>query len=179
MLSIMGRSTYEERPLGVMRAGKAANSHDTIAWATTYARWCFRNKGNTAYTDNICDVYDVMAALNATRLNTTHVRNKIRPRMIAALVKRSGLLPPTESMLTLHEIVHVCDQVEEVGAPRVSSLYKFERMNLVLKQLLQNHAKGESFELPMSYYVKLCYITTTMLYYVILRQLCTKCHIMS
>ena len=128
--------------MGVMKSGKAANSHDTIQWATVYSRWCFRNKGSARYTNNICDIFDILAQLNATRLNAQKVQTVIKPRLISALVERCGLLPPSECMLTLHEVIHVCDQVIEVGAPRVSTLYKFERMNHVLKEMLQNSAKG-------------------------------------
>lgn len=143
MLQIIGSCSFEERPLGVMKAGRAGNSHDTIYWATVYARWCFRGKGSVPHRDNILDIYDIMASLCATRLNAKQVKEVLKPRLIAALVKRAGLLPPTECMLTLHEMIHICEQVEEVGVPRVSSLYKFERMNHILKELLKNHSKGK------------------------------------
>ena len=154
MHKIIGACTFEERPLGVMKAGKASNSHDTIFWATTYARWCFRNKGCVTYTKNICEIFDIMGSLGATRLNAQQVRDVIKPKIIAAMVQRAGLLPPTECMLTLHELLHICDQVAEVGVPRVSSLYKFERMNHILKELLQNHAKGKC--VVTSFYVFSC-----------------------
>ena len=73
------------------------------------------------YTENLLEIFDIMAALNATRLNVRDIKENLWPRLIEALVRRSGLLPPTESMLTLHELVHICDQVDEVGVPRVSS----------------------------------------------------------
>jgi hypothetical protein len=139
---IIGSSTFEERPRCVFKAGKAANSHDTIYWAATYARWCMRNKGSAVYRENICGIFDIMAALNSARLNKKEVRDTLRPRLIKLLIERAGLLPPTESMLTLHELLHVVDQVEEVGVPRVNTLFKFERMNHILKQLLKNNAKG-------------------------------------
>lgn len=148
MLKIIGSCTFEERPLRVMRAGNASNSHDTIFWATVYARWCFRGKGNRVYIDNICDIFDIIASLGATRLNVKHVRDILKPRLINAMVHRAGLLPPTECMMTLHELLHVCDQVKEIGVPRVSSLYKFERMNHILKELLKNKARGN----VVSYY---------------------------
>jgi hypothetical protein len=145
MHKIIGKCTYEERPLHVMRRGKASNSHDTIFWAMTYARWCFRKKGSQVYIENICEVLDIISMLNATRLNIQYITEVIKPKLIKALVRRVGLLPPSECMLTLHELLHICDQVVEVGVPRVSSLYKFERMNHVLKSVLHNAAKGNVF----------------------------------
>jgi hypothetical protein len=143
MFKVIGKCSYEERPLGVMRSGKAGkSSHDTIFWAMTYARWCFRNKGCAVYTDNICDIFDILSTLNSGRLNGTHVINVLKPKLIKLLVARAGLLPPSECPLTLHELLHICDQVLEIGVPRMSSLFKFERMNLMLKKLLKNAAKG-------------------------------------
>jgi hypothetical protein len=50
MRLVIGPYTYEDCPQGVMKAGKADNSHDTIFWATVYARrWCFRSKGGPVY----------------------------------------------------------------------------------------------------------------------------------
>ena len=165
MKRIIGACSYEERPMGVMKSGKAANSHDTIQWATVYARWCFRKKGSARYTNNVCDIFDILAQLNATRLNAQRVQNVLRPRLISALVERCGLLPPSECMLTLHEVIHVCDQVIEVGAPRVSTLYKFERMNHVLKEMLKNSAKGLSFYVHFtSFYVHFTYNPLTPFY---------------
>ena len=141
MLKIIGRSIYEERPLNVMRAGKAKNSHDTILWAMTYARWCLRDKGCDVYTDNMCKVFDILSMLNSGRIKGSDVTSLLKPNLIHECVKRAGILPPSECPLTLHESLHICDQVSEMGAPRMSSLYKFERMNHILKSLLQNSAK--------------------------------------
>jgi hypothetical protein len=146
MHKVIGKCSYEERPLNVMRAGKAKKCHDTILWGMTYTRWCLREKGcPPVYTDNILDILDIMSQLNSGRLNVKKVVEIIKPKLIALLVARAGLLPPSECMLTLHEILHICDQVAEVGVPRMSSLYKFERMNLVLKKLLKNAAQGNNY----------------------------------
>ena len=62
--------------------------------------------------------------------------------LIEMLILRSGLVPPSECTITLHELVHVCDQVQEIGAPRYSTIYKFEKVNHLLKSLCMNKAKG-------------------------------------
>jgi hypothetical protein len=169
MRLVIGSYTYEDCPQGVMKAGKANNSHDTIFWATVYARWCFRSKGGPVYTENLLEIFDIMAALNATRLNVRDIKENLRPRLIKALVRRSGLLPPTESMLTLHELVHICDQVDEVGVPRVSSLYKFERMNHILKDLLQNRGKGKTLLCLSMFFMSFINYVHFMTFYVFLR----------
>jgi len=155
MLKIIGRSIYEERPLHVMRAGKAKNSHDSILWAMTYARWCLRDKGCQVYTDNMCEVFDILSMLNSGRLKGNDVSDVLKPSLIAACVARAGILPPSECRITLHELLHICDQVSEMGAPRMSSLYKFERMNHILKSLLKNSAKGPFILFHV--HVKTCY----------------------
>lgn len=105
-------------------------------------RWCLRKKGDSKYINNICDIFDLFARLHASRLNSTLLVTELRSKLVSLLVTRSGLVPPSECTITLHEIMHVFDQIAEVGVPRMSSLYKFERMNHILKELLQNNAKG-------------------------------------
>ena len=52
------------------------------------------------------------------------------------------MMPPSEATMTFHELFHIVNQREDVGCPRHSTLYKFERMNKVLKRNLKNTAKG-------------------------------------
>jgi hypothetical protein len=157
MTKVIGKCSFEERPSNVMRAGKAKKCHDTIFWGMTYARWCLRDKGCPVYMENILDILDIMSQLHSGRMHLKNVVEVIKPKLVALLVARAGLLPPSECMLTLHEILHICDQVVEVGVPRMSSLYKFERMNLVLKKLLKNAAQGNSIYF-MSIYVDLRFL---------------------
>ena len=98
---IIGSFTYDERPQGVMKAGKASNSHDTIFWATTYARWCLRNKGSKAHIENMCNIFDILATLNSARIKVEYVTDVLKPMLIDLLIERAGLLPPSECMLTL------------------------------------------------------------------------------
>ena len=107
-------------------------------------RWCLRKMGDSKYIDNICDIFDIFTSFHASRLDARLVCSVLRTRLISALVTRSGLVPPSECTITLHEVMHICDQIAEIGVPRVSCLYKFERMNHILKALMQNNAKGLS-----------------------------------
>jgi hypothetical protein len=52
----------------VMKAGKGENTHDTLEWAFTYARWCWRGLGTRVYIDNILDIFDVLNILTASTL---------------------------------------------------------------------------------------------------------------
>jgi hypothetical protein len=123
-----------------MRGKKAKRCHDTIYWATVYSRWLLRDRGPVV--DNILDIFDVMAILNSNRLNVKTIMESTYKNLIDLLITRSGLVPPSECCITLHELLHICDQVEEIGAPRYSTLYKFEKINKLLKSICFNKAKG-------------------------------------
>jgi hypothetical protein len=64
----------------------------------------------------------------------------LKTKYIGLLADRLGLLPSSESTLTSHDILHIFDEITIVGLPRYRNLFKFERMNSVLKQLLKNKA---------------------------------------
>ena len=61
------------------------------------------------------------------------------------LTDRSDTLPPSECTITLHELEHEVDQSLTIGVPRFSNLYKFEKINKILKSMLKNVAKGFPF----------------------------------
>jgi hypothetical protein len=140
MTKLIGACSSEEVPLNIMRAGHMKRSHDTIHWANTFSNWCLSNVG--PYTDNIIELFDIMSILNSSRIHGPTLKTVVYPRLIDALIKRSGLVPPSECCVTLHEMIHICEQVHEIGNPRNSLLYKFEKMNKVLKSFLNNNAKG-------------------------------------
>jgi hypothetical protein len=54
------------------------------------------------------------------------------------LIEHSMLFPPSESTYALHEIIHVCSQIEKTGPPRFNCLFMFERVNLFLKRMIKN-----------------------------------------
>ena len=137
---VIGSFTSEEMTKDIMRAGHMNRSHDTIHWANTYAQWCLGKSGPC--TDNILEIFDIISILNANNLHGPTMQHKILPRLIDALIIRSGLVPPSECCVTLHEMMHVCEQVLQIGTPRNSLLYKFEKLNKILKGFLQNAAKG-------------------------------------
>ena len=103
-------------------------------------------------------MFDIIATLQASRFSNQEVQHVLKKRLVQVLTRRAGLLPPSECMLTLHELIHVCDQVYEVGTPRVSSLYKFERMNHILKELLKNKARGSIIAVYCYLLTYYCYL---------------------
>lgn len=141
---VVGTCSSRQLPKSVLKKGKARNSHDTIYWATTWARWCLRGKGSKDHVDNLCQIFDIIGVLNSSHLHMKQVRNELYPELISAIVTRSGLVPPSEATIVQHELVHVCSQVWDQGLPRMSTLYKFERINLFLKKLLKNKAAGNN-----------------------------------
>ena len=146
MSKVIGQYKFDDIPKGVMRKGSGRNSHDTILWATTWAPWCLRHKlddGNCGpYVKNILEIFDIMGMLNSSSLKIENFHVDFTYRLREAIVTRSGLMPPSECTMTLHELMHTCDQVLEQGVSRVSTLFKFERVNHFLKTLLQNNASG-------------------------------------
>jgi len=143
---VIGQYCSDEVPQSVMKRGSGRNSHDTILWATTWAPWCLRHKLDDAncqpYVENILEMFDIMGMLHSSTLRVDKFNEDFILRLQDALVRRSGLMPPSESTMTLHELMHTCHQVLEQGVTRVSTLFKFERVNHFLKTLLQNKAAG-------------------------------------
>ena len=123
-----------------MQGHKASRSHDTIYWASVYSRWLLRDRCRVI--ENILNIFEIMTTLNSNKLHVPTIKNVIYLELIELLITRSGLVPPSECSITLHELLHIAQQVEEVGAPRYSILYKFEKVNRLLKQLHDNAAKG-------------------------------------
>ena len=146
MNKVIGQYKCDEVPKGVMKKGSGRNSHDTILWATTWAPWCLRHKledpTTRPYIENVLDIFDIMGMLNSSSLRADKFDEDFMLRLLDAVVMRSGLMPPSDSTMTLHELMHTCDQVLEQGVSRVSTLFKFERVNHFLKTLLQNNALG-------------------------------------
>ena len=140
MQRVLGAWKCDEVARFIMRSGGAQKSHDTIQWAETFAQRSLGNK-NT-YTDNLLNIYNIMGILNASRLHVPTVTTDVRDNLLKALTTRSGLVPLSECTVTLHEMMHLIDQVQEVGSCRHSTLFKFEKMNKVMKGCVKNTAKG-------------------------------------
>ena len=61
----------------VMKAGKGENTHDTLEWAFTYARWCWFGLGqgrSRIYIDNILQIFDTLCIMTASHLKMDSVR---------------------------------------------------------------------------------------------------------
>ena len=76
-----------------------------------------------------------MGLLHSSSLKIDKFNEDFMKRLLDAVVLRSGLMPPSESTMTLHELMHTCDQILDQGLTRVSTLFKFERVNHFLKSL--------------------------------------------
>ena len=139
---ILGGHEGDEFPKDVMRAGRAKKSHDTIFWATTFSAWCLRGFG--PYIDHVIHMFDHIGRLQGSSIATELVMegSDLRKEFVSSLVQREGMMPPSESTSTFHELFHLLDQMSDVGCPRYSTLYKFEKMNKILKRNLKNTAKG-------------------------------------
>jgi hypothetical protein len=54
------------------------------------------------------------------------------------LSDHDGLLPPTESTYAFHELAHIGQQITKCGPPVFSNMYKYERFNKYLKNIIKN-----------------------------------------
>jgi hypothetical protein len=145
MKRVLGAYTSEEVCPFIMRGGGAQKSHDTIFWAHTFAQWCLRDLSPQC--SNMLHILECMAGLNSSTLHLPLVENSIFPYLVSELTIREGFVPPSECCVTLHELIHCCQQVSEVGLCRHSTLYKFERVNKLMKHYVKNKAKGSCIRL--------------------------------
>ena len=72
----------------VMKAGKGDNTHDTLEWAFTYARWCWRGLGTRIYMDNNLDIFDLLNILTAStmKIETVCMMHSHMIRFIAIIL---------------------------------------------------------------------------------------------
>jgi hypothetical protein len=127
--------------------GGGTHSHDKLMFATLYAKSVLKNRGDEQVSNNILTLFDII-----TYLTNYSFKKEMIPRLVdkicSTLADREGLLPPSEATYAIHEIVHVAEQIPEAGPPMFSNLYKYERANKYLKNLIQNQKS------PMSSLVK-------------------------
>jgi hypothetical protein len=121
--------------------GGGKNSHDKILWATKYAKTCLIGKGYTSVTNNILDLFEIMDFLVGSEFSRSNMQEEFLPYVYQVLSIHEGELPISEASYTLHELLHVAQQVTENGPPILSSLFKHERQMKYLKSLMKNPTK--------------------------------------
>jgi hypothetical protein len=117
-----------------------ATSHDTILFATQYAHEVFEgiNTGSPHIMENMLDIFGVISHLCQYKFHPEHGVKKMSIYLKNLLSDREGLFPPCESTYPFHELVHVVEQILELGPPMMCSLFKYERKNRWLKGLIKN-----------------------------------------
>ena len=136
-----------EVPRDVMKYGRVGNSNDTIKYASNgWVSWALYNEENEdahtfPYTEIKIKLFDIMAKLSCGRILKSSLP-ELEKDLINVLIEHSALFPPTECTYTLHELVHIIKQIKDIGPPRYSTLFKFERVNLFIKKLIKqrNHS---------------------------------------
>ena len=146
MTRVIGQYKSNEIKTKVMKKGNKMNSHETIYWCSTWATWCFKDMVSEKLNATILDIFDIIGIMNSSQVSLVdhNKKNSLFNRLLLSVCTLSGLLPPNECTYTVHELIHLCLQIKDQGVPRVSNLYKFERVNLFLKNLLQNNASGKT-----------------------------------
>jgi hypothetical protein len=114
-----------------------STSHDKLVWATTYAHYVLSGKGNHTVTSNILTIFDLINILRGYEYDLEGIR-QLLGIVYCVLATHEGILPPSEATYTMHELVHIVQQIEDLGPPLMSSLFKYERQNKFLKDLIKN-----------------------------------------
>ena len=55
------------------------------------------------------DIFDVIGMLTSNKLSHKSI-NDINGILVGMIIERSGLVPPSECTITLHELLHLVDQ---------------------------------------------------------------------
>ena len=134
-----------EIPNKILRRGQARNSHDTIMYAINgWASWGFyntnifeRRREADIYISVKLRLFNCIASLFSGRIKKSSLVS-MNQELQNTLIEHSMLFPPSESTYALHEIIHVCSQIEKTGPPRFNCLFMFERVNLFLKRMIKN-----------------------------------------
>ena len=149
-------------PKRIYKKGHGRNSHETTQYAAHgWADWCMYDSTNAViepYLQVKLELFNLVSILNACRIRWSKV-NSVKDRLIDLLVEHSQLFPPVESTYALHEIVHICEQIPAIGPPYFNNLYQFERVNLHLKNMINNKNSG------IASIVK-CYAVSWLKYYI-------------
>ena len=149
-----------EVPRDVMKYGRVGNSHDTIKYATNgWVSWALYNEENEVahtypYTEVKIKLFDIMGKLSCGRILKSSLP-ELEIELINVLIEHSSLFPPTECTYTLHEIVHIIKQIKDIGPPRYSTLFKFERVNLFIKRMIKNRNHSLA-SITKNYLVRMC-----------------------
>ena len=125
-----------------MLRGKARNSHDTIqyaisGWATHSLHDFNLNAAVNIYKECKIKIFDIFSELFAGSIKKSKIK-ELRVRTIDCLIEHAAIFPQSECAYTLHEMQHIIDQIEYLGPPRYSTLYMYERVNLLLKRMIKN-----------------------------------------
>ena len=149
-----------EVPRDVMKYGRVGNSHDSIQYAINgWVSWALYNDDHETaltypYTEIKIKLFDIMGKLSCGRILKSSLP-EVEKELINILIEHSSLFPPTECTYTLHEIVHIIKQIKDIGPPRYSTLFKFERVNLFIKRMIKNRNHSLA-SITKNYSVRIC-----------------------
>jgi hypothetical protein len=129
-------------PVGLRRpflTGGGDYCHDKIIFATLYAPdlLSMTQSGSPLVTSNILEIFDLITHMTSYEFEISR-HHDFMERIYDILSIHEGLLPPSEATYTLHEMVHIAQQIPFCGPPLMVSMFKYERQNKYLKKLLKN-----------------------------------------
>jgi hypothetical protein len=121
----------------VMRFKGTKYSHKAIEWATIFAPWCWYQVGNPTIRQAYLNLFGLIAECQSFQFQASKLE-LLKHRVEDVLITLEGCLPPSESRITRHELIHVVESIMEIGPPKLNNMFKYERVNLYCKQLIKN-----------------------------------------
>jgi hypothetical protein len=123
-------------------------------WAT-WCLYCPEELVSDPYIENKLKLFDLLRILNSSRIKKVDVAS-LFVKTIDVLVEHSGLFSPVEQTYALHELVHIVQQITNVGPAKFNNLFMYERVNSTLKRMIKNKCNSMA-SIVKAYAVRLKY----------------------
>jgi 4-hydroxy-3-methylbut-2-enyl diphosphate reductase IspH len=118
---------------------------------TRYARMCLPHliPGNNRVLNNSLNFFDFISMACSDRFNLEYIEDELLPRLYEVLAEREGLLPGQECTFTIHEIVHVFQDIKELdfaSMPQKITLYSQTTKSTDKFYAIKNELIAKGFE---------------------------------
>ena len=124
-----------------------------------WAHWCLYSTEEDVsepYVANKLKLFNILRILNCNRIRALDL-DGIYLSTIDTLVEHSALIPPCEQTYALHKLIHLVDQIKQIGPAKFSNLFSFERVNCTLKRMNKNRCSSMA-SIAKAYAVQFKYI---------------------
>ena len=105
--------------------------------------WCLHldNPGTReSYIQGELELPYYVSVLNSGRIKL-HKLNSLDTEIKNRMINLTYLFSPTEQTEALHKILHISEQIKDIGPSRFNNLFMYERVNKTLNGMIKNLAK--------------------------------------